>query len=177
MSKLFDGNYHSLKIEEGDDLIWPEVSVILPGFAIDSMRNALPPCFQGAVSWETTDIEKIMLFIPTPVQRVGMSNQQVLAAQKAFSTAVDLATKSMERMLELKSFGGSLVDTWILAPDQWMYKLWRFRCSPLDLETLPYDLRRFAARTNCEDITEREAWYAEWMAKEIEKWVEEDSDE
>ena len=177
MSKLFDGNHHSLRIEDGSESTWPEVSVILPGFAIDSIRNALPPCFQGTVSWETTDIEKIRLFIPTPTPRLGMSNQQVLAAQKAFSTAVDLATKSMERMLELKWQGGSTLDTWILAPRQWMYELWRFRCSTLDLETLPYELRRISAILEGYEVARKDAWYADWMAKEIEKWVEEAKDE
>lgn len=177
MSKLFDGNHHSFRVEEATDWTWPEVTVVLPGFAIDSIRNALPPFFRGTVSWESTDIEKIRLFIPTPTPRLGQPNQEVLCAQKAFSTAVDLAQKSVERMLGLKGQGGSTLDTWILAPSQWMYQVWRFRCSTLDLETLPYELHRLSATYDYDETAQKEAEYATWLAKEIESWVEDAKDE
>lgn len=180
MSKLFDGNHHSFRVEESEQSPgwpWPEVTVILPGFAIQGLRENLPPCFRGQVHWESTDLEKIRLYIPTPEQRLGMANQEVLAAQKAFSSAVDSAQKSVARLLELSKAGGNLIDLWVLAPSQWMYQVWRFRCSTLDLETMPYDLRRVARLHDDELISKKEAEYAEWLAKEIEGWIEGEASE
>lgn len=142
-----------------------EVSVTLPRFAIDEMREWLPRVFRGSVSWLTTNYHPLKFFVPNT--GVGRGSASAIPSVAAFSQAVMHTQQSWELYLKLRDKGAPHEDCWTLVPERWMWQLWRFQCpARLMPEMFCYAISNLTEE-GCDSLSAEGLIFAKWLVEAI----------
>lgn len=151
----------------GDGFV--EVSITLPRFAIDEIRDWLPPVFFGTASWPTTNYKSLKFYVPNPTG--GKTIENGVSAVAAFGQSVLHTQQAWALYLKLRDNGAAHEDCWTLVPERWMWQLWRFQCpGRLIPEAFRYDLGEIIDVSD--SMTQEGAVYAKWLVGAIEESAE-----